>query len=198
MWTSVILAAVGAAAATISLQIYGPVLSPLLIGAALALVAAVPFWLRRGRKGPDWIVVDGSDVMYWQGDPPQLQVVLDVVDRLKARGLTPVVWFDANVGHVLSDRYLGSEALARRLGLPETQVFVAPRGTPADPLLLDGAATLGARIVSNDRYRDWAARYPMLDRPGTLVRGRVIGGLVALDLGAAAAQGRRTSAGVRR
>lgn len=151
---------------------------------AALMVAAVALFLglRRRRPAADWIVVDGSNVMYWQGDMPQIKVVADVTDRLRARGLAPVVWFDANAGYLLSGAYMGPADLARPLGLPEAQVFVAPRGTPADPLLLAGAATLGARVVSNDRFRDWADQHPEVGRPGFLVRGRVIGGLVALDL----------------
>ena len=40
--------------------------------------------------------------------------------------------------------------------MPGNAVMVAPKGQPADPHILFVARDLGARIVSNDRFRDWA------------------------------------------
>lgn len=55
---------------------------------------------------------------------------------------------------------------------------MAPRGTPADPMLLDLAARTGAAIVTNDRYRDWIPQYPLLADPARLVRGRWTDGAI--------------------
>ncbi|TNF18840.1 MAG: hypothetical protein EP318_16995 [Rhodobacteraceae bacterium] len=124
-----------------------------------------------GRRKP-YIVLDGSNVMHWDGKAPSLDPVRSVVERVRAEGLEPVIWFDANVGYKIGDGYLGPAALARRLGCARARVHVAPKGTPADPLLLQHAVSLDARVVSNDRFRDWQEAFPALERADFLVRMR--------------------------
>ena len=60
-------------------------------------------------------------------------------------------------------------------------------GRPEDALAgveqaVAAARDLGARIVSNDRYRDWAADHPEVATPGHLVRGGYREGALWLDL----------------
>ena len=131
-----------------------------------------------------WIVVDGSNVLHWREGPPDISTVAMVAAELRRMGYTPVVWFDANVGYKVGDRYLGPTPLARKLGVPARQVFVAPKGTPADPLLLEGAEALRAKVVTNDRFRDWTAQHPQIGEPGFLVPGRVRQGEIVVDTGA--------------
>ncbi len=138
-------------------------------------------WKRR-QEEPSWVVIDGSNVMHWAEGPPTLDTVAAVLSAVKAQGLVPLVWFDANVGYKVADRYLGPGRLARHLQLDSRQIRVAPKGTPADPLLLEDAQFLGARIVTNDRYRDWAESHPMVAEPGFLIRGRLQRNAVILDL----------------
>ena len=38
-------------------------------------------------------------------------------------------------------------------------------------LILDAARHLDARVVTNDRYRDWAGDYPEVTKSGFLIRG---------------------------
>jgi len=167
-------------------QLSGPPLSGLVPMAGLMVVASLFLWLRafwrvlRSRRA--WIIVDGSNVMHWLDNVPTLDAVAFVLADLKQRGLYPRVWFDANVGYKVSDRYVGPGTLARHLGLENRQVRIAPRGTPADPLLLDDARNLKARVVTNDRFRDWAESHPQVTEPGFLVRGRLQSGKVTLHL----------------
>jgi hypothetical protein len=86
---------------------------------------------------------------------------------------------------VVAGQYLRPEKLAKKLGLRQGQVLVAPKGTPADPLLLEEAARLGVRIVTNDRFRDWAEDYPITRDPERFVRGRVRDGVARLTHGEA-------------
>jgi hypothetical protein len=125
--------------------------------------------------------VDGSNVMHWQNEVPQIATVRIVVDALEARGFHPGVVFDANVGYKIGDRYQDDAAIARMLGLTENQVLVVPKGTPADPCLLQTARDLGARVVTNDRYRDWAEAHPEVRTPGFLIRGGFRDGSLWLD-----------------
>jgi hypothetical protein len=145
----------------------------------VAILGAV--LLSRRRPKGHWIVVDGSNVLYWEGNTPSLASVGHVVGILKSEGYDPVVWFDANVGYLIGDRYMGPGPLADRLGLPRRQVFVAEKGSPADPLLLEGAEKLEARVVTNDRYRDWEEAFPRIREEGFLVRGFINAEEVGLE-----------------
>lgn len=140
---------------------------------------------KRRRKGRP-IVVDGSNVMHWKDQVARLDVLREVVRVLDAQGYRPGVVFDANAGYKLQGRYLDDRPLARMLGLPEDQVLVVQKGSPADPVILQTARALGARIVTNDRYRDWAATYPEVTQPGHLVRGGYQDGRLVLRLAAEA------------
>jgi len=164
-------------------------LAALLIWMKAAFQARIPIRLRRRRRRrraapqpePRWVVIDGSNVMFWQDETPSLSTVSAVVDEVQRAGLKPLVWFDANAGYKVGGQYMNPRDLSRAIGVSRKQVRVAPKGSPADPLLLEEAAKLGTGVVSNDRYRDWAATYPSVMQPGVLVRGRVQGGAAKLD-----------------
>lgn len=153
-----------------------------------AAPAEAPLPARRGlfRRSPAppprWIVVDGSNVLHWQDNVPRLSTLRAVLADLSARGYTPGVVFDANAGYKISDRYQHDGALGKLLGLPADRVLVAPKGNPADPLILAAARDLGARIVSNDRFRDWVETHPEVATPGQLIRGGYRDGRLWLDL----------------
>ena len=146
------------------------------------------FWR---RPAPLWILVDGSNVLHWADGTPQLATLRAVVDHLTGMGFAPSIVLDANAGYKIGDRYQHDAAFGRMLGLPVSQVMVVGKGTPADPALLAAARDLGARIVTNDRFRDWAADYPEVARPGHLVRGGMRDGKLWLDLEGAAAPANR-------
>ena len=138
-------------------------------------------WRRSEPRRPV-IVVDGSNVMHWQDDVPTIEALERVLADLTAKGFVPHVFFDANVGYKLVGRHLDPGALARALALPRSQIFVAPSRTPADPLLIAHALRIQARIVSNDRFRDWRDDFPEVSDEGRLVPGRLKGEQVELRL----------------
>jgi hypothetical protein len=160
----------------------------LLMLAGPMLLASLWLLLRRrlgqaeGAK-PNWVVVDGSNVMHWQDGVPQIATVRAVVEKLKAAGYTPGVVFDANAGYKLVGKYKHDTALGKMLGLPGDRVMVVPKGTPADPMILESARSLGARVVSNDRYRDWAETHPEVTTPGHVIAGGYRDGQLWLGLG---------------
>ena len=80
-------------------------------------------------------------------------------------------------------RYRHDGAMASLLGLPVAQVMVVPKGQVADGWILAAARDLGAPVVTNDRYRDWAEVHPEVTEPGRLIRGGVREGKIWLDLG---------------
>lgn len=124
-------------------------------------------------KPKNWILVDGSNVVHWQDNTPQLAPLLKVIKDLKARGFSPGVVFDANAGYKLFGKYLNERDLSRMLTLPQDQVLVAPKGTPADPYILDTARKFKAQVVTNDRYRDWAGTYPEVAEQDLLIWGGI-------------------------
>ena len=68
--------------------------------------------------------------------------------------------------------------------------MVVPKGTPADPTVLTVARDYGAQVVSNDRFRDWAAAFPEVKHPGHLIRGEYRAGKLWIDLPQAEPDGR--------
>ncbi|SDK97465.1 NYN domain-containing protein [Aliiruegeria lutimaris] len=150
--------------------------------AALAsLYLLVRVILRRGHPA-NVVVLDGSNVMHWKDGEARLETVREVIERLSALGFTPGVVFDANAGYKLEGRYSGDRALAQMLYLHRNRVIVVDKGVPADPVLLDAARNLGARVVSNDRFRDWVDEHPELKQPGHVIRGGYRDGKLWLDL----------------
>lgn len=154
--------------------------------AVLCTVASAIVLLRawRGRERPaNWIVVDGSNVMYWNGGVPKLETVITVLERLRALGFAPGVMFDANAGYLLEGRHRNDTGLARDLGLPTSRVMVMHKGVQADGYILKSARDLKARVVTNDRFRDWAVDYPEVSSHGHLIQGGFRDGKLWLDLG---------------
>lgn len=136
-------------------------------------------WRRSGRKPGKsrlgrrkQIIVDGSNVMYWKDGEPRLDSVSEVLSVLSKLGYEPGVIFDANVGYLLTGKYQDDETMSRLLRVSKASVLVAPRGTPADTMILQAARDLGARVVTNDRFRDWVETYPEVSDPGYLIQGR--------------------------
>lgn len=114
------------------------------------------------------ILIDGSNVLFWRAGQAQRDVPLLVVRALVARRFAPVVYFDHSVfQHIGQD---GLDDLAS-----EVQVIIAPRGTPADALLLGACDQGRIQIVSCDRYREWRTQHPRL-RADWLVSGRIARG----------------------
>ncbi len=147
-------------------------LAAALIAVYLLLRLLQRFRQPRAEHAPeDWILIDGSNVMHWQDNTPQLAPVQRVIDHLKALGYVPGIVFDANAGWKLMGRYLHDGDFARLLAVEKRQVLVVPKGTQADPFLLETAKDFGARIVTNDRFRDWAEAHPEVKQPGFLIRG---------------------------
>jgi hypothetical protein len=144
---------------------------------------------------PRLIVVDGSNVMYWKDETPQIETLREVLARLAGLGFTPGVVFDANAGHLVAGQYLHDPALALLIGLPRDRVMVVDKGTQADAVVLAAARDQGTRIVSNDRFRDWADRHPEVHEPGHLVRGGYRDGRLWLDLDDADARATGAAAG---
>jgi hypothetical protein len=158
----------------------------------LGYVVRLRRWLRRGPavtapRAPTGrqVVVDGSNVMHWSGEP-SLKVLTRVLAELQRRGMEPLVYFDANVGYKLFDRHVKPAELARKLDLSPAQVTYAPSRMPADQVLLERATADGLRVVTNDRFRDWKSRFPKVGEKDFLIKGMwKEGSVILLGLGRA-------------
>ena len=158
----------------------------LLIAGLITLAIVYVFLVIRTRRKaredrdavpPNAIIVDGSNVMHWGGDP-SLQVLTGVINRITDLDLTPIVVFDASVGHRLVDRYMHGDAMAKLIGLPAAHVYVVHKGVVADEVILDLAQNHGLKVVSNDRFRDWSVQFPIVKTKGRMMRGTWKGGNV--------------------
>lgn len=173
-------------------MLFGPSLLACLIllwrAARAATYRSKPFSMptpqQANRQNPQWVVIDGSNVMHWKDGTAQIEPVRAVVSKLKAAGFAPGVVFDANAGYKLGGEYKHDYAFGRLLDLPEDRVMVVNKGNPADPTILAAARDLKARIVSNDRYRDWTESHPEVETPGHVIRGGYRDGNLWLDLAA--------------
>ena len=178
-----------------------PVFSDLILIAAPCALASLTLLLhalfrrvaRVKRAKQKWVIIDGSNVMHWKDGTPQIEAVRDVVKHLKAQGFSPGMVFDANAGHILAGKYLHHGAMGRLLGLPEDKVMVVHRGTQADGTILAAAKDIGAQIITNDRYRDWADMHPEVTEPGHLIKGGYRAGKLWLDLDEQASNQRATA-----
>lgn len=151
-------------------------------GALVLLLAALlrrgAFWLKQATSRD--IVLDGSNILYWAGDGPDPDSLRRVLSAVRKEGYHPVVWFDANAGYLIEERYAGPVRLGKIFAMPARDVFVVPKGEPADPKILATARQLKALIVTNDRYRDWSESEGK-GMAGRLVKGRITGGEVSLE-----------------
>ncbi|MBB5721051.1 hypothetical protein FHS72_000658 [Loktanella ponticola] len=156
--------------------------SDLLILAPAAIVFVVLILLSRRQAAPDVdvtedgppdnaIVVDGSNVMYWSGKP-SLKVLAGVLRSIEKAGYAPIVFFDANVGYKVGERYYTEETLAPLIKVRFDHICVVSSGVVADESILMFATDHGLRIVTNDQFRDWRVKFPHAAKKGTLVRGK--------------------------
>ena len=107
------------------------------------------------------IVVDGSNVLFWCENTPQIATLIEVLRRLEVRGFLPGVVFDANAGPFwLRGKFQDEASFAALLDLPQDRVRVVDKSTPADPVVLETARKYGVQVVSNDRFRDWGRPLP--------------------------------------
>ena len=153
---------------------YGDVflIALLAVGASLVLLLLAGMrTARQGQRDPRQIIVDGSNVMHWRENTPDIATLRAVIDMLKGLGYRPRVVFDANAGYLVAGGYRHDAAFAQMLGLVQEDVMVVPKGKPADGYILLAARETGAKIVSNDRYRDWEVPHPEIRAPGRLIRG---------------------------
>jgi hypothetical protein len=125
-------------------------------------------------EGREVVVIDGANVAYEErsaGGKPKLANLLKVRGELEERGFEAVIIVDASLKYDVDDQ-TQLEALIR-----SQQVRQAPAGTDADYFIIQLADQFNARVVTNDRYKDYLEQYPWVtDRrlPYMIVKGEVV------------------------
>lgn len=122
---------------------------------------------------PETLIIDGSNVAHEvpsEKGQPRVSNIVAMVRKVRELGYGPIVIVDASLRHEVDDPDQ-LEAL-----MDQARVLQAPAGTDADFFILQSADQEGARIVSNDRFRDHVDRFPWVKErrvPYMLVRGEV-------------------------
>jgi hypothetical protein len=124
--------------------------------------------------GKKMVVIDGANVAYEErsaGGKPKLSNLLKVRRELEERGLEAVIIIDASLKYDIDDQ----EQLETLI--QSQQVRQVPAGTDADFFIIQFADQLDALMVTNDRYRDYAERFPWIPErrlPYMIVKGEVV------------------------
>ncbi|HWS54556.1 MAG TPA: hypothetical protein VN228_10530 [Pyrinomonadaceae bacterium] len=121
----------------------------------------------------EFVVIDGANVAYEEksgGGKPKLSNLLKVRRELEERGLCPIIIVDASLKYDIDDQQQLEKLIQSQ------QVRQVPAGTDADFFILEIADQCGARIVTNDQYRNYKDRYPWIPErrlPYMIVNGEV-------------------------
>jgi hypothetical protein len=124
--------------------------------------------------GKKMVVIDGANVAYEErsaGGKPKLSNLLKVRRELEERGCEAVIIVDASLKYDIDDQ----EQLETLI--QSQQVRQVPAGTDADFFIIQFADQLDALMVTNDRYRDYAERFPWIPErrlPYMIVKGEVV------------------------
>jgi hypothetical protein len=125
-------------------------------------------------NGKKVVVIDGANVAYEErsaGGKPKLSNLLKVRRELEERGQEAVIIVDASLKYDIDDQEQ-LETLIR-----SQQIRQVPAGTDADFFIIQFAHELDALMVTNDRYKDYADRYPWIPErrlPYMIVKGEVV------------------------
>lgn len=120
------------------------------------------------------VLVDASNVAHaTEGGEARLANIKLVQAKLLEEGFEPLVVADAALRHQI-DNKREYEAM-----IDAGQVHQAPAGTDADYFILSFARELGARILTNDRFRDRAAEFA--EERERIIRFMIVDGEVVFE-----------------
>ena len=127
------------------------------------------------RPAPDSaVLVDGSNVAHaTEGGEARLDNIQLVMRKLASDGFKPLIVADAALRHQIDDK-----AAYEKL-IDDGVVHQAPAGTDADYFILSFARQMGARILTNDRFRDRAQEFA--EERDRTIRYMIVNGAVVLE-----------------
>ena len=120
------------------------------------------------------VLVDAANVAHsTEGATAKLTNIRLVVAKLTEEGFRPLIVADAALRHQIDDKATYEQMIE------DGVVKQAPAGTDADYFILSFAREMGARILTNDRFRDRAAEFAAeRDR---VIRYMIVDGAVVLE-----------------
>ena len=125
-------------------------------------------------RKPRIAIVDGSNVAHsTEGGSARLENIILMRDRLAAKGYEPILVVDAALRHQIDDTPTYEKMVE------DGELKQAPAGTDADYFILSFARELGARIVSNDRFRDRMPEFKDVSR--RFIRYMIVEGEVVFE-----------------
>ncbi len=147
------------------------------VAAVASVATSLAVWkiLTRRRKltrlvvPSNTVVVDGANVAFHGGKGCKAKNLVLVLKELRRRGFDVKIVVDASLRHKI-DKPSKLEKMIKK-GI----VIQAPPTAPADYFILRLAEDLGAPVVSNDMYRDWAKEFPWIKNPSRIVRYMICG-----------------------
>ena len=120
------------------------------------------------------VLVDGSNVAHaTEGGEARLDNIQLVMRKLSDEGLKPLIVADAALRHQIDDK-----AAYEKL-IDDGVVHQAPAGTDADYFILSFAREMGARILTNDRFRDRATEFA--EERDRIIRYMIVNDAVVLE-----------------
>src|ERR1700728_4976739 len=126
---------------------------------------------------PSHVVVDGSNIATEGRSPPSLQQLDDAIREFQAEfpDTEVIVVVDATFGHRIDakERAIFEQAVAHG------ELVSPPAGAigRGDAFLLRIAGRIGARVLSNDSFREFHAEHPWLFDEDRLVGGTPVPGV---------------------
>jgi hypothetical protein len=122
-------------------------------------------------KAPHY-VIDGLNVCKYRASSTSLSILLTLVMELIRRRHSFICLFDAVTPYRLSD-HEREQYVALLQALPDYFVEITG-GIEADEFVLLQAASTNGIVISNDRFRKYAERYPWVQQKERLIKGSII------------------------
>jgi Zc3h12a-like ribonuclease protein len=140
-------------------------------------------FMRDLRLDAKTAIFDGSNIYHFGHDNGlDAQPLGEIAHQLRTQGYRIVCFFDANIfytlnehGAFLSDQQHSLAMLEDIFGLRTDEFYVVPSGVQADKYILESLKHLPISfVVTNDRYRDYAKKYPTVMKDNQWRKGVVI------------------------
>jgi len=140
-------------------------------------------FMRDLRLDAKTAIIDGSNIYHFGHDNGlDAQPLGLIAHQLRTEGYRIVCFFDANIFYTLMEhgafskgQHHSLEMLVDIFGLRRDEIYVVPSGAQADKYVLDSLKHLPISFaVSNDKFRDYAKKYPTVMKGNQWRKGVVI------------------------
>ncbi len=135
------------------------------------------------KLGVKTAIIDGSNIYHFgRANKLDAQPLGMIAEQLRREGYRIVCFFDANIFYTLSEHEAFPNKQAHTFallddifGLEADEIYIVPSGIQADGYILESLKHLPLSfVVTNDRYRDYARKYPTVMKGNLWRKGVVI------------------------